>query len=58
MNLKSLIICQHNSSQCEFLIVMKKVQEYNSDEMFILLVEKRKGVFKNVSGQPKYKCHL
>ena len=30
----------------------------NCYEMFIPLVEKHKGVFKNVSGQPKYKCHL
>ena len=29
-----------------------------SNEMFIPLVEKHKVVFKNISGQPKYKCHL
>ena len=30
----------------------------NRDEMFIPLVEKHKVVFKNISGHPKYKCHL
>ena len=35
-----------------------RICEGISNEMFIPLVEKNKGIFQNVSGQPKYKCHL